>query len=32
MRLENLNLEGTLQEVEEDLRVLRDALLYPRGT
>jgi hypothetical protein len=32
MRLENLNLEGTLQEVEEDLRVLRDDLLYPRGT
>jgi hypothetical protein len=30
--LENLHLEEALQEVEEDLRVLRDALLYPHGT
>jgi hypothetical protein len=30
--LENLHLERALRAVEEDIRTLRDALLYPRGT
>ena len=30
--LENLHLDRALRTVEEDIRTLRDALLYPRGT
>ena len=30
--LENLHLDRALRAVEEDIRTLRDALIYPRGT
>jgi hypothetical protein len=30
--LENLQLDRALRAVEEDIRALRDALIYPRGT
>jgi hypothetical protein len=30
--LENLHLDRALRAVEEDVRALRDALIYPRGT
>ena len=30
--LENLHLDRALRAVEKDIGVLRDALLYPRGT
>jgi HEPN domain-containing protein len=30
--LENLHLDRALQEVEENIETLRDALLHPRGT
>jgi hypothetical protein len=32
MLLENLHLDRALRAVEEDIRTLRDALIYPRGT
>ena len=31
-RLESLQVDRALEGVNEDIRVLRDALLYPRGT
>jgi hypothetical protein len=30
--LENLHLDRALRAVEGDIRTLRDALIYPRGT
>ena len=30
--IENLNLDGALRAVEEEIRILRDALLHPGGT
>jgi hypothetical protein len=30
--LENLQLDRALRAVEDDIRALRDALIYPRGT
>jgi hypothetical protein len=30
--LENLHLDRALRAVEENIRTLRDALIYPRGT
>jgi HEPN domain-containing protein len=30
--LENLHLDRALRAVEENIRALRDALIYPRGT
>jgi hypothetical protein len=31
-RLEALHVDQALEEVNEDIRVLRESLLYPRGT